>query len=302
MPISLSGNSYGKSRVRLLKLTRQPDRHDVKDLTVGVQFQGDFESSFVYGDNTRILPTDTIRNTVYAFARLYSVDPVENFGRTLAEHFLNEQPQISQVRVNIAEQSWRRVPYGGKPHASSFTPGATERRSATVNATRTASVVEGGIENPVLMRTAGAGFENYLRDPLTTLQETEDRILAATADVSWTYSADSDEEIPFNVYWYGVRVALIQTFVEHDSKSVQHTLYAMADAVLERYREISAISLSVAARSCAPVDLSPFGLGDNNEVFLPLDDPRAIIDARVQRDPDSRKEDARDTDLDTDRP
>ena len=282
MSITLAHNNYGKSRVRLVKVARQPDRHDLKQLTVGIQFEGDFESCYRYGDNTRILPTDTMKNTVYAFAKLYSIEQIEEFARQLTEHFLTDNPQISKVRVDIAEDLWQRIPYGGKPHATSFMPAGGEQRTAAVTGTREGFVTEAGIDNLVVLRTAGSGFENYIHDPFTTLPETEDRILATAVKVTWTYMND---DIPFGPYWHGVREALLQTFVEHESKSVQHTLYAMAAAALERYEDISEMSISMPNKHCLPVDLSRFGLENNNEVFVPTDEPYGLIEARVTREP-----------------
>jgi len=281
MSITLAHNNYGKSRVRLVKVARQPDRHDFKQLTVGIQFEGDFESSYKYGDNTRILPTDTMKNTVYAFAKLYSIEQIEEFARQLTEHFLTDNPQISRVRVDIAEDLWQRIPYGGKPHATSFMPAGGEQRTTAVTGTRDSLVTEAGIDHLVLLRTAGSGFENYIHDPFTTLPETEDRILATAVKVTWTYTND---EIPFGPYWHGVREALLQTFVEHESKSVQHTLYAMAAAAMERYEDISEMSISMPNKHCLPVDLSRFGLENNNEVFVPTDEPYGLIEARVKRE------------------
>jgi len=281
MPISLAHNNYGKSQIRLLKLRRQPDRHDIKDLTLDIRFEGDFESCYLYGDNTRILPTDTIKNTAYAFAKLYSIEHIEEFGRTLAEHFLTDNPQISKVRVKIAENVWNRVPYGAKPHASTFMAAGGQQRTATITATREGVSIQAGIENLDLMRTAGAGFENYIHDPFTTLPEMEERVLTTTAKVEWTYSQN---DIPFGAYWHGACEALIQTFIEHESKSAQHTLYAMGNAVLERYEEISEISIAMPAKHCVLVDLSPFGLDNNNEVFVPAEEPYATIEATVRRE------------------
>lgn len=280
MSITLEQNNYGKSSVRLVKVARQPDRHDLKQLTVGVHFEGDFESCYLYGDNTRILPTDTMKNTVYAFAKLYAIEQIEEFARQLAEHFLTDNPQISKVRVDIAEDLWQRIPYGAKPHATSFMRSGDEQRTAAVTATRETIVTEAGIDNLVVLRTAGSGFENYIHDPFTTLEETEDRILATAVKATWTYVHD---EIPFGPCWHGVREALLQTFVEHDSKSVQHTLYAMAAAVLERYEEISEVAISMPNKHCLLVDLSRFGLDNNNEVFVPTDEPYGLIEARVKR-------------------
>ena len=280
MPITLSHNNYGKSRVRLMKLTRQPDRHDLKDLTVDIQFEGDLESSYTQGENRKVLPTDTMKNTVYALAKLYPIEQIEDFGQQLAEHFLTGNAQVSKVRIDIAENLWSRVPHGGKPHASTFTPAGQERRTATITATRDNTTIQAGIDDLVVLKSAGSGFEGYIHDPFTTLKETSDRIFATAIKAVWTYGSS---EIPFGPYWHGVREAICQTFVEHESKSVQHTLYAMGKAVLERYEEIADISLSLPNKHCLLVDLSPFGLDNDNEVFVPTVEPYGLIEATIRR-------------------
>jgi len=281
MSIAIAHSNYGKSCVRLVKVSRHPDRHDLKQLTVGIQFEGDFDSCYQFGDNTRILPTDTMKNTVYAFAKLYAIEQIEDFARQLAEHFLTDNDQISKVRIDIAEDLWARIPYGGKPHATSFLPAGKEHRTAAVTGTRDGMVTEAGIDNLVVLKTAGSGFENYIHDPFTTLPETPDRILATAVKVTWTYT---DAEISFGPCWYGVRETLLETFVEHESKSVQHTLYAMAQAVLARYQEMSDIVISMPNKHCLPVDLSRFGLENDNEVFMPVDEPYGLIEAHLKRD------------------
>jgi urate oxidase len=280
MSFAIAHSNYGKSRVRLVKVARQPDRHDLKQLTVGIQFEGNFDSCYEFGDNTRILPTDTMKNTVYAFAKLYAIEQIEEFALHLAEHFLTDNDQISKVRIDIAEDLWARIPYGAKPHATSFMPAGTEQRTAAVTLTRGETIIEAGIDNLVVLKTAGSGFENYIHDPFTTLPETPDRILATAVKVDWMYT---DNDIPFGPYWHGVREALLETFVEHESRSVQHTLYAMAAAALERYTEISDITISMPNKHCLLVDLSRFGLENNNEVFVPVDEPYGLIEAHIKR-------------------
>ncbi|MBZ5609003.1 MAG: urate oxidase [Acidobacteriia bacterium] len=281
MSTTLLENSYGAARVRLVKVRRFEDRHDLKELSVGIQFTGGFEDSYTSGDNRSILPADTIKNTVYALAKLYPIEQIEQFAQELIDHFLTGNPQVRKVRVQIAEHLWSRIPFGGKPHPWSFTPAGPERRTAVVTGTRETVLIEAGIENLQVVKTSGAGFEGYLRDPFTTLKETSDRILATSVRATWLYS---DNEIPFAVYWHGVREAIVSTFVEHESRSLQYTLHAMAEAVLDRYADIAEIHLWVPNKDCRVVDLSQFGLENNNEVFAPADEPCELIEARLRRE------------------
>jgi len=256
------------------------DRHDLKELSVAIQFQGEFESSYTSGDNRSILPADTIRNTVYALAKLYTIEQIEEFAQQLINHFLTDNPPVKQVRVEIAEHLWTRIPFGGKEHPWSFTPGGPERRTAIVNGSRETVLIEAGIENLQIVKTTGSGFEGYVHDPFTTLKETSDRILATSVKATWLYS---DNEIPFGVYWHGVRQAILDTFVEHESRSTQYTLHAIAEAVLERYADIAEIRLWLPNKDCRLVDLGLFGLENNNEVFAPAEEPYELIEARLRR-------------------
>jgi urate oxidase len=261
-------------------VSRAQDRHDLKELSVGIQFEGEFAASYTAGDNRSILPADTIKNTVYALAKLYTIDAIEEFGQSLIEHFLTGNAQVRKVRVEIAEHLWTRIPFGGKPHPWSFTPAGPERRTTVVTGTREVVLIESGLENLQVVKTSGSGFEGYLHDPFTTLKETSDRILAAAVKASWLYS---DNEIPFSVYWHGVRQAILDTFVEHESRSMQYTLQAIAEAVLERYADIAEIRLWLPNKDCRLVDLSWFGLENNNEVFAPAEEPFELIEARLRR-------------------
>src|ERR1700674_5068361 len=155
MSTTLLDHNYGASHVRLIKVQRQQDRHDLKELSVSIQFQGEFESSYTSGDNRSILPADTIRNTVYALAKLYTIEQIEEFAQQLINHFLTDNPPVKQVRVEIAEHLWTRIPFGGKEHPWSFTPGGPERRTAIVNGSRETVLIEAGIENLQIVKTTG---------------------------------------------------------------------------------------------------------------------------------------------------
>ena len=280
MGVMLGHNNYGKSRVRLLRVTRREKHHEIKDLTLAIRFEGDFEAAHTVGDNRKILATDTMKNTVYVLAKQYSAEPVEDFALHLVEHFLTYNPQVSRVRVDATEHPWARISFGGTAHPSAFIRSANEKRTATVTATREATTVRAGIDDMVVLRTAKAAFEGFLRDPYTTLRETSDRILSSAVRVSWLYSGN---EVAYGPAWHGVRRTLLETFADHDSRSLQHTLYAMGEAVLKSHDEIAEIRLSLPNKHYYLVDLSPFGLENDNEVFLPVDEPYGLIEATIKR-------------------
>jgi len=280
MPNVLLEDHYGESDIRLVKVRRMQGHHDFKDLTVGIQFVGNFAASYTTGDNSRILPADTIKNTVYALAKLYPIEQIEEFAQQLIDHFLTDNPQIERIRVDIQEHLWTRVLFGGKAHPWSFTPAGAAVRTASLTGSRHSVTIEAGLANLRIVKTAGSDFQGYLRDPFTTLRETSDRVLSTAVKAVWLYA---DNEIPYGVYWHGVREAILDTFVEHQSRSMQYTLNAIAEAVLERYHDIVEITLSLPNKDCRLVDLSILGLENNNEVFAPAEHPYELIEARVRR-------------------
>ena len=281
MSATLMDNHYGASHVRLIKVRRADHRHDLKELSVNIQFEGDFDESYATGDNRSILPADTIKNTVYALAKLYTIENIEEFGQQLINHFLTDNAQVRNVKIEIAEWLWTHIPFGGKPHPWSFAPAGAERRTSTVTGTRETVLIEAGIENLQIVKTTGAAFAGYATDPFTTLKETADQVLSTAVKATWLYS---DNEIPFAVYWHGVRQAILDTFVEHESRSPQNTLHAIAEAVLERYEDIAEIRLWLPNKNCSLVDLGQFGLENNNEVFSPAEEPYELIEARLRRE------------------
>jgi urate oxidase len=269
----LAANVYGKSRVRLVRVMRHGDRHDLKEMTVAVRFEGDFESCYRTGDNSRILPTDTMKNTVYALAKDKSVATAELFAQHLIEHFLGANPHVSAVEIGILEHLWKRV------NGTTFEQEGGERRTATVRGDRTHTHVTSGIEDLVILKTTGSAFEGYIKDPLTTLPETTDRILATSLKAAWRYS----KHVPYDTIWHGIRRTIIAAFAEHQSLSVQHTLFAMGERVLDSFEEVGEIHLTMPNKHCNLVDLSRFGLENNNEIFVPLDEPHGYIEAKLVR-------------------
>ncbi len=280
MAVTLAANSYGKSRVRLVRVIRREDRHDLKDLTVGIQLQGDFETAHTAGDNRKILPTDTMKNTVYVMAKQSAPEEIEDFAQRLVAHFLEQNPQVSQARVEIVENLWEHTAGGGRPHPSAFLA-TGEKRTTLATDTRERVSLESGLEGLRLLKTSGSAFEGFLRDQYTTLKDTHDRILSTSVRARWIYEARG---IPFGEYWQGVRQTLIETFAGHQSQSVQHTLYAMGEAVLNRFPAVAEIHISMPNQHCLLVDLSAFQLENRNEIFMPVDEPHGHIEAALKRD------------------
>jgi urate oxidase len=281
MPIRLGENNYGESRVRLLRVARQEGRHDIRELTISIRFEGDFETAHTKGDNSKILPADTMKNAVYALARQHSVEPVEEFGLHLMDQFVTYNAQVSRVHVSIEETLWARLPHGGKPHASAFTRNGDERRTAVLVGTREGTTIRSGIRNLVVLKTSNAAFEKFMRDPFTTLKEEQNQILATAIEADWLYP---NEEVEFGPTWHGVRQLLLEAFAEHKSLSLQHTLYAMGEAVLNNFDNVHEIHLSLPNKHFDLIDLDPLGMDNPSSVFLPTEEPHGRIEATLRKD------------------
>jgi urate oxidase len=272
--------AYGKSRVRLLRLHRRGDRHDLRDLTVAIRFEGEYTESYVSGDNRGVLPTDTMKNTVYAMAGRDGVGEPEAFGLALSQHFLERNPQLQRVTVDLTDHFWSRIPVGAHDHGQAFVRVGPDARTARVMRDSNDATVEAGISDLLILKSGHSAFAGYTRDEFTTLPETRDRILATSVTATWRYrSADVD----YGTTWRAIRRTLLETFAEHDSRSVQHTLYDMGEAVVQNLDVVESIHLVMPNKHHLPVDLSPFGLENRNEVFIPTEEPHGLIEARVAR-------------------
>jgi len=282
MPIRLGENNYGKQRIRLLKRSKRDGQYDIKELTLGIRLEGDFETAHTQGDNSKILPTDTMKNTVYALARRHSIESPEQFCLLLLEHFLSRNPQVSRAQIDASETLWMRLPAAsGQFHPHTFRRSGEEKRTASVCGSRQEKTVSAGIEGLVVLNATNSAFEHFLRDEYTTLKEDRNRILATVIRAGWTYRNAS---LRFDETWNGVRQALLETFAAHDSESLQQTLYAMAEAILKRFQDIREISMSLPNKHYNLVDLAPLGLDNPGEIFLPTDEPHGLIEATLRND------------------
>jgi urate oxidase len=282
MGVTLTSNSYGKSEVRLVTVRRGADpakHHELKDVTLAIRLEGDFAAAYTQGDNRGVLATDTMKNTVYALAAEHPFDDIEDFGLALSDHLLQADPHIASVRVELAEHLWERIEAAGAPHPHAFRRAGSERRTAVVTRSPDTVRVLAGIEELVVMKTAKSAFEGFPRDRYTTLRETADRLLATALRATWRYSRPY---VAFGRLWSDVRRVLLETFADHDSRSVQHTLYAMGEAVLETL-DVEEIHLAMPNRHHIPVDLTPFGMENRNEIFVATAEPYGLIEATLRR-------------------
>jgi urate oxidase len=272
----LGPNRYGKSEVHLVKLTRGEKRHHLRDLTVDVTLEGDFEAVHTTGDNTGLVATDTMRNVVYARAAEHPLDSLPAFGAALVGHFL-AYPRVTAATIGIREQPWQRLPEG-HPHAWQRGAGGTRIEEVTGDPGGTRHA--GGVEDLLVLRSSGSAFEGFDRDRFTTLPETDDRILATAMTARWEYGVGGGE---LEATWVQVRDRLLEAFADHHSPSVQFTLHRMGQAVIESHPEIERIRLTLPNRHHLPFDVSRFGVEDRGEVFHATTEPFGLIEATVER-------------------
>lgn len=280
MTIELGSNNYGKSDIRVMKVTHGPDVHVLRDLTVDVALWGDFDAAHTDGANDGLLATDTMRNTVYALAKLHPIDSIESFADHLVNHFLAAGPSVTRVRVHVVEHPWERLVLEGRPHPHAFQRGHGGDHVATVTGDGRHNRISAGIEDLVVLRTTGSGWEGYLRERYTTLPETDDRILSTAISARWSY-ADADTD--YETGWRAIRQVILDTFADHYSPSVQFTLNRIGRAVLERHPEVSEIRLSLPNKHHLLYDLGRFGLENDNEVFHVTTEPYGLIEGTVVR-------------------
>lgn len=288
MAYYLCEHSYGKARVRFTKIVRDDDQHEMVDMSVDVELDGDFDAAYADSDNSLVIPTDTIRNMIYSFARQLDPFDQETFTWSLGAHLVESYPQVATAVVRTSTTPWQRAVAKGKPHPHAFLSGSTERwvcEALVVSGgddDQPEGAIHSGIEGLSIVKTTGAGFANFYLDDFTTLEESDERILASTIKATWTYN-DAPEQ--WNAMRLRVREALIDRFVSGFSPSVQATLYAMAEAVLEIDPIIEEIAIELPYQEYELVDLEPFGLENAKTLYVPLADPQETVSAVLARTP-----------------
>lgn len=274
MAIHLGPNRYGKAECRLVAVARDGDRHELTDLNVSTRLAGRLDATHLTGDNSDVLPTDTQKNTVYAFAR-QGVAGIERFGLALARHFVAGTDAVDRAQVHVEAYGWRRL--GGH----SFARAGDEVRTATLTATAEQAWVVGGLHGLTLLNTTGSEFRGFPRDRYTTLPEAGDRILATAVDARWRFAS---LDVAWDAAFEQIRGHLVAAFVETYSRSLQQTLYAMGERVLTHVPQVAEVRLALPNRHHFLVDLSPFGLDNPDTVYFAADRPYGLIEGTVLRD------------------
>jgi urate oxidase len=281
MAIVLGPNQYGKAEVRVVAVDRGSPRHTLVDLNVSSTLRGDFAAAHTAGDNSHVLTTDAQKNTVFAFAR-DGVGTPEEFGERLARHFAGSFDWISGARVAVESYGWDRIAVDGQPHDHAFSRNGSEVRTAVVTADGDDVHVLAGLTDLVVLKTTGSEFWGFPRDRYTTLAETRDRILATAVTARWRYRPGAAPD--WDAAYAGARSALLETFASTHSLALQQSLYAMGEAVLERFDEIAEIRLSMPNKHHFLQDLSAYGLDNPDVVYHADDRPYGLIEGAVLRD------------------
>ncbi|MQA12483.1 MAG: urate oxidase [Pseudonocardiaceae bacterium] len=275
MATTLGRNRYGKAETRVVVLRRHADRHEIADLNVSIALSGDLADTHLTGDNAKVLPTDSQKNTVFAFAKKHGIEQPETFGLLLASHFVATQRAITHARVEIEEYTWNRL------GAHSFARAGDEVRTCVIHHDEQATHVVSGLKDLVVLNSTDSEFWGYPKDEYTTLPETSDRILATAVSASWRHTGmDTD----WGKSYTEARSHLLEAFAGTYSYSLQQTLHAMGSRMLEHRPELCEVRFSLPNKHHFTVDLSPFGMDNENEVFFAADRPYGLIEGSVVRD------------------
>ncbi|MGK4584262.1 factor-independent urate hydroxylase [Kitasatospora sp. HPMI-4] len=291
----LGQNQYGKAENRIVRVRRDSSRHEIKDLNVSVALSGDFEDVHLTGSNANCLPTDTTKNTVYAFAKEYGIESAEAFGITLARHFVDSTAPVRRARIRIEEYAWDRIgtpdgtshPTGPKKVGHSFVRNGQETRTAEIVYDGEDVRVISGLRGLTVMNSTDSEFWGYLKDRYTTLKEAYDRILATEVTARWTYSyrgRAGTAQPDWNRCYAQVRRHLLEAFAETYSYSLQQTLHAMGARVLDNRAEVDEVRLELPNKHHFLVDLEPFGLKNDDEVYYAADRMYGLIEGTVHRE------------------
>ena len=297
MSFVLGPNQYGKAENRVVRVYRDTARHEIRDLNVSTALRGDFRDAHATGDQANVLPTDTQKNTCFAFAKEHGVTSPEDYALTLGARFLDVTPAASASRIEVEEYAWDRIEVGGTGHDHAFVKRGGEVRTTVVTQDRSGESpqawVVSGVKDLVVLKSTGSEFKGYLKDEYTTLKETDDRILATSLVARWRYEASAATDgTDWNKSFDDIRQVMLETFATTYSRALQESLYAMGSAVLEAHPEVAEIKFSAPNKHHFLVDLAPFGLDNPGEVFIAADRPYGLIEASVQRENGSDAGDA----------
>ncbi len=283
MAIVLGDNEYGKAECRVVRVVRDTPRHEIRDLTVSTSLRGDFSAAHVVGDQSDVLPTDTQKNTVYAYAKQHALGEIEPYALALARHFVDDVEPVLGARVEVAQHAWDRITVDGRPHDHAFVQRGQEVRTAVVTVDGDSAWVVSGLTGLVVMKSTGSEFQGFLRDGYTTLPDTDDRIMATSLTCRWRY-ADADAAVDWRAAYDEIRATLLARYADVHSRALQQTLWEMGRAVLDVRPDIAEIRLTAPNIHHFEVDLARFGVESRGEVFHVADRPYGLIHTTAVRD------------------
>jgi urate oxidase len=285
MSIVLGPNQYGKAETRVVRVYRDGGPHEIRDLNVSTLLRGAFGEAHTSGDQASVLPTDSQKNTCFAYAKEKGIGQIEDYALDLARHFVDDIGPVSEARVEVDEYPWERVSVAGQPHAHTFTRTSGEARTTAVTVAGAKSAqrawVVSGLAGLVVLKSTGSEFSGFRRDRYTTLAQTSDRILATSLTVRWRYHPWPQS---WDVAHAQIRQILLERYADVHSLALQQTLWAMGQAVLEARDDVAEIRLSAPNLHHVLADLAPFGLDNPGEVFHATDRPYGLIQCAVQRE------------------
>lgn len=283
--IILGKNQYGKAENRVVRIYRDTPRHEIHDINVSTCLRGDFSAAHLDGDQSDVLPTDTQKQTAYAYAKERGLLSIEDYGLALARHFVGDVGPVTGARIEIDEYAWERAVVDGAEHDHTWIRRGQEVRTAAITVDGEGESVIGGLKDLVILKSTGSEFAGFLTDPYTVLEPTHDRVMATSLVAQWRFAPSGDEwSIDWEATYSSVKAHLVKQFAVVQSLALQQTLFHMGRAVLEDHPEIAEIRLSAPNKHHFVYDLSPFGLENPGEVFHADDRPYGLIQATVTRD------------------
>ncbi len=292
MGIVLGANQYGKAENRVVRIYRDSQRHAIRDLNVSTALRGDFEAAHVSGDQANVLPTDTQKNTSFAYAKEHGVSSPEDYAIALGTHFLDAAPPATGAQIQVEEYAWDRIEVDGAGHDHSFVRRGTETRTCVVTVEGRGEEqqvwVVSGFKELVVLKSTGSEFKGFLTDRYTTLQETDDRVMATSLTARWRHEGTSAaRDTDWDASYEDIKKIMLSAFATTYSRALQETLQAMGGAVLRAHPEVAEVRFSAPNKHHFLVDLAPFGLENRGEVFVAADRPYGLIEASVSRDDSS---------------
>ncbi|KAM4721979.1 uricase-like [Rhinophrynus dorsalis] len=283
---------YGKNMVKVLQIRRNGKQHFIKEIEASVELTLKSKKDYLKGDNSDIIPTDTIKNTVYALTKIKGIKTIEEFAMEIANHFLTSFKHVTESKVYIQEAPWRRMEKNGMKHVHAFIYSPEGVHFCELEQKQGGQpVIYSGIKELRILKTTQSGFEGFIKDRFTTLPEVKDRCFSTIVDCKWKYS--TSKVVDFDSIWQTIKDIILDTFAgPYDkgeySPSVQKTLYDIQVRSLSKVPEIEEIEIILPNKHYFTIDMSKMGLTNQDEVLLPSDVPYGNITGTVRRKPSSK--------------